>query len=511
MITARPIDNENWGVPNIKDYPVWQFVVNKIESRLDLGVFDDRPNIKGIFTNFVADIQSKFNQAAEEIANEINNKISELKANQKNQDKLKVFENVQQQILNARTLSKTQELDHEDAMVYYAVNGNANQVRAKNNEDWMKKLQFQLILKASQAEFLGEEIKNKANAFINQLKEIWTSENIMTLCLHYVVHAARRYKDNKNGELNTVTQTLIDARPHKEKEKLAIKKQHKVEKLYEFLLEDFINPIMDYIQSLCATFGKEFNSVYGTHSFEDDVEKITYRFVHGAVKDEILQSQDVLAGTSLRIHQEERSAAILREEKAKVSQHETETRLAQHAVNVISTIEINNNAAKDDLANQISNNTYLRKALIAAYEYMHAKRESCWSWMRHSDDGKKATVLFVDQLINKLITNKDLSETSIQNEALMYLNSQGIYSQFWASGYHLTSRIKYILDAGILDNRVDEIVTKEFKDSVLGDQGLFSQKATYKQNDIDDLRAQLSHDARVDILEKVKGLRRRAN
>lgn len=145
---------------------------------------------------------------------------------------------------------------------------------------------------------------------------------------------------------------------------------------------------------------------------------------------------------------------------------------------------------------EIEDNEYLQMALSASYSYYIAKK----GWY-HGDHGMEATRLFID----KVLSMKD--KVLIQNEALRYLKGEDCYEACigGSSGHHESSRTAFILESGLLDDRLNEIAI--VRDDLCQGQGLFSQTYIYKQREKVDARRKLTQEERKIITEEVKQLK----
>lgn len=469
MHTGRPIDQEDWGVEDINDYPIWREFIQEQQATFDMAVFHDYENIKTLIASFSVHIKAKFISAAESITNDI---IGQFKVDKLDANLKKTILKLNEARINSKPILV--EHDPDNALLYHALNNLGNNQKIKHNELIAQYLQFKLVKLASQTECCGEDIKQRSIGLVKELS-IWTPDRIYKACLYYVEYAVQRYKNT----LESNFKKLGNFKPNTTQKVM----EHS---LVSALIERFIEPIKEFVLQLNQVFQVKMPLFgYGSNEFTADVKMIYYKIAHNVKPLHVKECENnILDATKYNsIQQEKIKNERLERESAELLKQQ-EINRANNALNQkLTSLQRNIPNLDEDIATY----PHLRKALIAAYDYLEAKRESCWSFLRHGEDGRKATILFMQQLVNMPIKSLE----NVQDEALQFLRAEGPYAHTYASNYHKTSRSGFIVDSGLLQGREKDIPKLSRLRSKHQQLGLFRD---------------LEQDDRVAITEQVKAL-----
>lgn len=353
------------------------------------------------------------------------------------------------------------------------------------------------------------------NNLIQQLS-IWTPENIVALCIFYLESALFDFKQIYNEKFNNgfdkepVKKQLNDRYEGNEaKLDFSLKllninldeweissKEFSFKKLADSLYSEFIKPMLNFLENKRNELGMEqmmaSDSVNALKKFHTVVKKFTKSNITSALHENNINQPGMPIFNPV-------SEDEIKEKKAELNRATAEAKRIQDrrlsAWQAISNIphNINNYVSIGTL----NNNEYLQMALSASYIYYTNKNKGLLYY--HGDDGKKATEIFVDAIL------ANPSKANIQNEALDYIKGVGKYKVSCfsgGSGYHKSSRIAFIIDSGLLDDREEEI-KKIYKQPATTNVHFFNP---HKRTAFDKLMTDNGRDARIDVTNAVKSL-----
>ncbi|GEM_PF-4892142 len=272
---------------------------------------------------------------------------------------------------------------------------------------------------------------------LQQQIEVFSVKNLLVLCLDYMRHYVRLFESSLRSGLE------LSSNPMLQKELKAVYKMlppH--EMLEQVVIKRFLMPMIDdVINPTLSLLGKSSISVskYELEMLRDQVLKLQEMPIHkqpGEVERDTSASPVTSLDRRPATHTPKESNELLDLDASSMKLRDT----------VLSIVP---DANYDPL--KINQSQALRQALIAACSYYLAE-----SGMHHGSHGKEATILF----INRLLALKDTSVEKIQREALKFIQGKGEYGAWYggASGFHRHSRVGFLLDSGLFDNKRDLIM-----------------------------------------------------
>lgn len=356
------------------------------------------------------------------------------------------------------------------------------------------------ILAKENSDFFGFDWYQKIKDIVYQIG-VLTVDNLLTLCSDYMRHYVRVYYNysiylQPHGELSLAERREID-----DIEKPILTPQEQL----EHIINQFLMPMIKEVVNPALTVACE-NTIsvssyqldrlrYELQTIIKECERVKRPYKSSAVvvavqTDKSMeaspvvveQRSDGVSSESSGNHGDlpTSTAAILKKVSSSTGDNSDDANRLKTQSDVIrgsSAVPVQgdvspgrdpNNAGDSDLAELVGKlrtilprarisveilkeNKSLRLALMAAYAYYVAELG-----MKHGSHGKEATLLF----IQNLLALNPASHEQVQCEALKFIKGKGDYGTWYggASGYHCHSRISYLLDSTLFDDRQEVIV-----------------------------------------------------